>query len=413
MELLYLLAVEAYGFGIRIASFFLPKAKEWLEGRQDWEKKLADQLQGKPAYRIWFHCPSLGEFEQGRPVLEQIRQQYPDACIVLTFFSPSGYNAKKNEKLADVVTYMPLDGKIRSKRFLRLLNPQMVFFVKYDFWYYYGKVLHSQKIPFFCVSANFRPGQIFFKSWGRFFRKILTRYTHIFVQDQTSLELLYKSAIPSVTVSGDTRFDRVLENSERPADFPLLEKFAASGTVIVAGSTWSGDEKVLADLLRSNDKLKLILVPHEISEAGLQRLEQRFFGKSVRYTATGENEIVQARVVIIDTIGMLSLLYRFGKYAYVGGGFGRGIHNILEAAVYGKPVFFGPNFKKFREARDMKAMGCGILVKRPADLKSELARLEANGDEYAKLAAKSHKYIEDRKGATEILMNFLRMNYPS
>lgn len=413
MELLYLLAVEMYGFGIRIAALFLPKAKQWVEGRQHWESDLATQLQGKSSHRIWFHCPSLGEFEQGRPVLEQIRKQYPDYCIVLTFFSPSGYNAKKNEPLADVVTYMPLDGKIRSRKFLRLVNPRLVFFVKYDFWYYYGKELHDRKIPFFCVSANFRPGQIFFRFWGKFFRKILTRYTHIFVQDQASLELLYKSAIPSVTVAGDTRFDRVLENSERTADFPMLKNFAASGTVLVAGSTWPADERLLAGLLRANPALKLIIAPHEISERGLQSLEQRFFGKAVRYTKTAEADAAHARVIIIDTIGMLSLIYRFGKYTYVGGGFGRGIHNILEAAVYGKPVFFGPNFKKFKEARDMKAMGSGIVVKRTSDLKSEFSRLESNVDEYTKIAAKSHKYIEDRKGATEILMNFLRMNYPA
>ena len=315
--------------------------------------------------------------------------------------------------MADVVTYMPLDGKIRSRKFLRLVNPRLVFFVKYDFWYYYGKELHDRKIPFFCVSANFRPGQIFFRFWGKFFRKILTRYTHIFVQDQASLELLYKSAIPSVTVAGDTRFDRVLENSERTADFPMLKNFAASGTVLVAGSTWPADERLLAGLLRANPALKLIIAPHEISERGLQSLEQRFFGKAVRYTKTAEADAAHARVIIIDTIGMLSLIYRFGKYTYVGGGFGRGIHNILEAAVYGKPVFFGPNFKKFKEARDMKAMGSGIVVKRTSDLKSEFSRLESNVDEYTKIAAKSHKYIEDRKGATEILMNFLRMNYPA
>lgn len=413
MEFLYLLAVEAYGLGIRIAALFHPKAKDWVEGRRNWSRKLKEQLQDKPARRIWFHCPSLGEFEQGRPVLEQIRKQYPDHCIVLTFFSPSGYNARKNEKLADVVTYMPLDGKIRSKKFLRMVNPELVFFVKYDFWYFYGKQMYRQKTPFFCVSANFRPGQIFFTAWGRFFRKILTRYTHIFVQDQSSLELLYKNAIPSVTVSGDTRFDRVLENKERAADFPLLQQFCEKGVVMVAGSTWPADDKLLADLLRTNDQLKLVLVPHEISEPGLQRVEQQFFGKTIRYSVASENDMKKARVVIIDTIGMLSLLYRFGKYSYVGGGFGRGIHNILEAAVYGKPVFFGPNFKKFREARDLKAMGCGIVVKKSSDLKAEFSKLEANADEYTKLSLKSQKYIEDRKGATEILMNFLRMNYPS
>lgn len=412
MQLLYSLAVGLYGILIRIASLFSTKAADWVEGRKEWEKNLAELLQGKPINRIWFHCPSLGEFEQGRPVLEQIRKEYPEHCIVLTFFSPSGFNVRKNEPLANVVTYLPLDGAVTSRKFIRLLNPRLVFFVKYDFWYWYGKYLHEQKIPFFCVSASFRTGQLFFKSWGKFFRKMLTRYTHIFVQEQSSLELLYKNAIPGVTVSGDTRFDRVLENSARDADFPLLGKFSEGSTVLVAGSTWSGDEKVLHGLMEAAPDLKLIIAPHEINESVLRKMQQRFRG-AVRYTAASDAEVQQARVMIIDTIGMLSLVYRYGKYTYVGGGFGKGIHNILEAAVYAKPVFFGPNFKKFREARDLKAMGCGIVVKKSAELISEIARLQANGDDYGKLSAKSRKYIEDRKGATKILMNYLKLNYPS
>jgi 3-deoxy-D-manno-octulosonic-acid transferase len=410
MQWIYSLAVGSYGLFIRVAALFLPKAAQWVQGRKNWEQKLADQLQGKPAKRIWFHCPSLGEFEQGRPVLEQIRKEYPEHCIVLSFFSPSGYNVRKNEPLADIVTYLPLDSARNSRRFICLLNPSLVFFVKYDFWYWYGKILHEQKIPFFCVSASFRPGQIFFKSWAKFFRKILTRYSHIFVQDQSSLELLYKNAIPGVTVSGDTRFDRVLENSARMADFPTLQKFAEGSTVMVAGSTWAGDEKVLLGLLQSSPDLKLIIAPHEIHETAVRKMQQRF-GGALRFTEASADKETNARVMIIDTIGLLSLIYRFGKYTYVGGGFGKGIHNVLEAAVYGKPVFFGPNFKKFREARDLKAMGCGILVKRPAELIDEISRLEANGDEYTKLATKSRKYIEDRKGATAILMNYLRLNY--
>lgn len=390
----------------------MPKAAQWVQGRKNWERNLATALQGKSGKRIWFHCPSLGEFEQGRPVLEQIRQAYPEHCIVLTFFSPSGYNVRKQEPLADVVAYLPLDGRRASRQFLQLVSPQLAFFVKYDFWFWYGKYMYEQKIPFFCVSASFRPGQIFFKPWAKFFRKMITRYTHLFVQDQSSLELLYRNAIPAVTVSGDTRFDRVLENSERPADFPLLERFAVGHTVLVAGSTWPGDEKVLADCLQASPGLKLIIAPHEISESGIRQLQKRF-GKAVRYTQMNEAEALQAQVIIIDTIGLLSLLYRFGKYTYVGGGFGRGIHNVLEAAVYGRPVFFGPHFSKFREARDLKAMGSGIVVKKGAALAGQILRLDSAGAEYEKISAKSRKYIGDRKGATSILMNYLKMNYPA
>lgn len=414
MQWLYLLIISAYGWTIRFAALFNQKAKDWIIGRLGWEEKLQTSLSGKSNKRIWFHCPSLGEFEQGRPVLEQIRRQYPDHCIVLTFFSPSGYNVRKNEPLADIVMYMPLDGPVRSRKFVQLVQPQLVFFVKYDFWYYYGKVLHGSKIPFFCVSAIFRPSQLFFKRYGKFFRKILTRYTHIFVQDQSSLELLYKNAIPAVTVSGDTRFDRVLENVQRRSDeLNIIAQFAEGGDVLVAGSTWKEDEKLLADLLRAQPSLKLIIAPHELKEDKLAQLQQRFFGKAVRYTQISQSGLNGKQVLIIDTIGMLSLIYRFGKFTYVGGGFGRGIHNILEAAVYGKPVFFGPNYKKFREARDLKAMGCGIVVKNSQELIHVFNELQMADELYKTLASKSRKYIEDRKGATEILMNFLRMNYPA
>jgi 3-deoxy-D-manno-octulosonic-acid transferase len=414
MQWLYLLIISAYGWTIRIAALFNQKARDWIAGRIDWEEKLRTDLSSKSTRRIWFHCPSLGEFEQGRPVLEQIRRQYPDHCIVLTFFSPSGFNVRKNEPLADIVLYMPLDGPVRSKKFIQLVKPELVFFVKYDFWYYYGKVLHASKIPFFCVSAIFRPSQLFFKPYGKFFRKILTRYTHIFVQDQSSLELLYKSAIPAVTVSGDTRFDRVLENVQRRSDdLNVIAQFAEGGNVLVAGSTWKEDEKLLAEFLKAEPSFKLIIAPHELNEAKLDQLQQRFFGKAVRYTQIASEGLSGKQVLIIDTIGMLSLIYRFGKYTYVGGGFGRGIHNILEAAVYGKPVFFGPNYKKFREARDLKAMGCGIVVKNSQELLHVFNELQMADELYKSLASKSRKYIEDRKGATEILMNFLRMNYPA
>jgi 3-deoxy-D-manno-octulosonic-acid transferase len=234
------------------------------------------------------------------------------------------------------------------------------------------------------------------------------------VQDQNSLELLYKNAIPAVTVSGDTRFDRVLENVQRRSDeLNVIAQFAEGGDVLVAGSTWKEDEKLLADLLRAQPSLKFIIAPHELNEDKLAQLQQRFFGKAVRYTQISQTGLNGKQVLIIDTIGMLSLIYRFGKYTYVGGGFGRGIHNILEAAVYGKPVFFGPNYKKFREARDLKAMGCGIVVKNSQELIHVFNELQMADELYKSLASKSRKYIEDRKGATEILMNFLRMNYPA
>ena len=225
MKVLYYLFIQLYGLLIRIASLFSNKAKEWVNGRKGWKQKLKDALKNSSSSRIWFHCASLGEFEQGRPVLEQLRKDFPNHFILLSFFSPSGYEAKKNEPIADYVCYMPLDGPQTSKAFVNILNPSLVFFVKYEFWFFYGKELFRRKISFYCLSAIFRPGQIYFKPWGKFFKKILTRYTHLFVQDQASLELLYRNSIPSVTVSGDTRFDRVLEISSRNTSFPLIENF--------------------------------------------------------------------------------------------------------------------------------------------------------------------------------------------
>lgn len=411
MELIYRIVVAMYGALISFASIFNNKARLWVKGRKKWKSKLAEALGGTSKKRIWFHCSSLGEFEQGRPVLQQIRNEFPDHFIVLSFFSPSGYEVKKNEKIADYVCYLPLDGPSNSKMFVQLLNPSLVFFVKYDFWYFYGKQLHARKIPFFCISAIFRPGQVFFKSWGKFFKKMLTRYTHLFVQDQASLELLYRNSIPSVTVSGDTRFDRVLENSTREAAFPAIRDFCAKGVAVVAGSTWPQDEKVLAGVLAKNPTMKLVIAPHELGESRIKNIEARFAGKTIRYSTISADIPANVNVVIIDSIGMLSLLYRFGKYSYVGGGFGKGIHNILEAAVYGQPVFFGPNFKKFKEARDLKATGAAMNIKNAEELNNSINSLELDASSYEQLTLKNKKYIESRKGATEILMNYLRLNH--
>ncbi len=411
MSVLYFILIQLYGFLIRIASIFNNKASLWVKGRAGWKQQLKNALSGNSKPRIWFHCASLGEFEQGRPVLEQLRKDFPNHFIVLSFFSPSGYEAKKNEVLADYVCYMPLDGPKTSKAFVNILNPALVFFVKYEFWYFYGKELHRRKISFYCLSAIFRPGQIYFKPWGRFFKKILTRYTHLFVQDQGSLELLYRNSIPSVTVSGDTRFDRVLEISSRETSLPLIEYFCKNQLSFIAGSTWPEDEKALSVLLQAHPELKIVIAPHEISESRLRSIESRFNRKTQRYSTVSGSIDEKVNVLIIDSIGLLSLIYRFGKYTYVGGGFGKGVHNILEAAVYGKPVFFGPNHLKFKEARDLKAMGGGIGIKHGKNFVSAFEMMESNEMNYQTLCAKNRKYIEDRKGATAILMNYLSMNY--
>ncbi|MBK7965609.1 MAG: 3-deoxy-D-manno-octulosonic acid transferase [Bacteroidetes bacterium] len=291
------------------------------------------------------------------------------------------------------------------------MKPFTGVFVKYEFWFFYGKELHRRKISFYCLSAIFRPGQIYFKPWGKFFKKILTRYTHLFVQDQASLELLYRNSIPSVTVSGDTRFDRVLEISSREVSFPLIENFCKNQKSFIAGSTWPEDEKVLSLLLQAHPDLKIVIAPHEISESRLRGIESKFKGKTQRYSKVSGSIESNTSVIIIDSIGLLSLIYRFGKYTFVGGGFGKGVHNILEAAVYGKPVFFGPNHLKFKEARDLKAMGGGLGIKHGKSFAAAFEMMEGNEQNYQILSAKNRKYIEDRKGATAILMNYLAMNY--
>jgi 3-deoxy-D-manno-octulosonic-acid transferase len=412
-RILYIFALQVYVLGIRVASLFNPKAALWLKGRRGWKKKLQAELEGKSNARIWFHASSLGEFEQGRPVLERLRREYPDHCIVLTFFSPSGYEPRKKEALADIVMYMPMDGPRRSREFIDAIHPRMVFFVKYDFWYFYSRHLSSRRIPFFCLSAVFRPSQIYFKPWGDFYRRILLRFTHLFVQDQASLELLYRNSIANVTVAGDTRFDRVVQNSQRPADFPFLSAFAAQCSSIVAGSTWPADEEVLAEVVEAMPQLRLIVAPHETGEGRIRQILQRF-GNKARTWSELENVSepdAELRVIVIDRIGMLSLLYRFGQYAWVGGGFGSGIHNILEAAVYGKPVFFGPRFSKFTEAREMIGKGGAFSVKSARELIGRMQEIEVAADLYQSCCATNAAYIRSRTGATDIVINYLQLNH--
>jgi len=411
MVVFYLLAVRCYGFSVRIASLFNKKAAAWISGRKDWERRLKAQLGENRKPVIWFHCASTGEFEQGQPILKQLKKDYPHHLVVLTFFSPSGFEARKNDPLADVVAYLPEDSFRNARRFLDLVRPDLAFFVKYEFWYCYGLELKRRGIPFFCVSAIFRPGQLFFRTYGGFFRRMLSRFTHLFVQDSNSLELLYRQGIVSVTVSGDTRFERVVENSQREAHhLQLIESFCLGRNVMVAGSTWPEDDELLARLLERRPDLSLILVPHEISAESLKRLGRRFSIPPVLFSSLSETVPDASRVLVIDSIGILSLLYRYGRYAYVGGGFGKGIHNILEAAVYGKPVFFGPRFEKFREARQLVEKGGAFPVKNADELFIKVNHLDPAYCE--RIGAINRSYVSANTGATRIIMNYLRQNFP-
>lgn len=407
-----MLAVRGYGLLVRLASLFNNKAAAWVKGRKDWERKLEEGLGEVRQPVIWFHCASTGEFEQGQPILKALKTTYPSHLVVLTFFSPSGYEARKNEPLANIVTYLPEDTHRNARRFLDIVKPQMAFFVKYEFWYCYGLELKRRSIPFFCVSAIFRPGQLFFSIYGGFFRRILTRYTHLFVQDRESLELLYRHAVVSVTVSGDTRFERVVENSGREASMPFIESFCRDKNVLVAGSTWPEDDVLLASLMERVPGLRLVLVPHELSADGLKRLARRFTDPPVFYSDLTEPPPPDCRVLIIDKMGILSLLYRYGRYAYVGGGFGKGIHNILEPAVYGSPVFFGPHFKKFREAVQLVGKGGAFPLRSAGEMAEKISALDQDISHYTRIRETNRSYISGNTGATRLIMNYLMQNFP-
>lgn len=411
MELLYFTGTRLYTAAINLASLFSAKARDWVNGRKNWKRKVAEQLRPDEK-RILFHCASLGEFEQGKPVLEAIKSNFPDYKIVLTFFSPSGYNVRKNDPLADYVFYLPSDGPTNSRAFIKLINPSLAFFVKYEFWHYYIKALKDQQVPLYLVSSIFRPSQIFFKPWGGFFHKMLKRVSHIFVQNQESLELLYNNSIAHVSVTGDTRFDRVYQNSLLARNLPEFDLFKGDKKMLVAGSTWPADERILHELFKSNRaEFKFIIAPHETGEQNIRRIEKLFGPAAARYSAWKQNPS-EASVLIIDNVGMLSSVYRYGDAAYIGGGFGSGIHNILEAAVFGVPVFFGPKYKKFREAKELIHWKGAFSVKNEKELLSVFDSVMNDPEKQGRIREINTRYILNNKGSTQLIIDYLKINHP-
>lgn len=411
MELIYLLGIKCYGLAIHLAALFHPKAAQWVKGRRGWRKKL-DATLPPGEKRILFHCASLGEFEQGRPLLEGLRKQYPDHKIVLTFFSPSGYNIRKSDPLADYVMYLPADGPFNARDFVKRVNPKLAFFVKYEFWHFYLKELKKQKIPCFLVSAIFRPLQPFFLPLiSPFFLKMLKRYSHLFVQNQTSLELLYKQGITHVTVTGDTRFDRVYANSRAARELPEFSVFKGKQKLIVAGSTWPADEKLLASVFPAlRDGFRLVIAPHETGDKAVKRV-MRYFGPGVIRYSQWDHQPTDAKVLIVDSVGMLSSIYRYADVAYIGGGFGSGIHNILEAVVFGIPVFFGPRYHKFREAAELIHWKGGFTVKNATQLAALTTDIMSNPERLAKIRDINRNYIDNNKGSTDLILKYLEINY--
>lgn len=420
MRFLYNLFVQLYSAGISVAALWNRKAAQWQQGRTHLFDELAQTFQvenksfSKPHTLVWVHSASAGEFEQAKPVIEALKKSYPDCKILATFFSPSGLPAGKKFALADFVTYLPLDTEANANRFVELLLPQLVVFIKYDFWYHHLKAVHDRGIPLLLVSAIFRREQSFFKSYGGFYRNMLHLFTQLFVQDETSHELLKKFGINHCIVAGDTRFDRVLTIAQQLQPVPYLDTFCVGKKVVVAGSTWPDDETFLQAAVAKMGGTKLVIAPHEITAAHLNHLQQ-LFQNAIRYsqvTAATESErqqLLQAPVLIIDSVGLLSRLYQYSTVAYVGGGFTKsGIHNTLEAAVFGKPVLIGPNYKKFREAKGLLRAGGAYSYSTERALENRLRKWLTNVAEQEAAGNAAADYVRAESGATEKIMQYIQ-----
>lgn len=372
---------------------------------------LRDKIDRNARY-IWFHASSLGEFEQGRPMIEKIKAHYPEYKILLTFFSPSGYEVRKNYIGADVVCYLPFDTPYRVRKFLQLANPCMAVFIKYEFWHNYLTELQKRNIPTYIISAIFRPRQIFFRWYGKPYRKVLTCFNHLFVQDDASEALLARYQITNVTVLGDTRFDRVIDVQKQARHLPLVEQFVQNSKpgkqlTLVVGSSWPQDEAFIIDYFNEHPEIKLIIAPHEIDRGHLLDIHSLLKRPSIRLSEANEKNINQKDCLIIDSFGLLSSIYRYGEIAYVGGGFGKSIHNILEAAVYGIPVIFGPKFDKFKEAKDMIAVGGGIAIFDPKEFSAKMDELSANPQLLQSAGQAAGNFVKSHAGATDKIINQL------
>lgn len=405
---MYNIVIYIYLIGVAIASCFNKKVKKMWAGERQALKVLREKVDPNARY-IWFHAASLGEFEQGRPLMEYLRKTHPEYKILLTFFSPSGYEVRKNYEGADIICYLPLDTIRNARRFLRAIKPVMAFFIKYEFWYNYLHILQHRGVPTYSVSSIFRPDQIFFQWYGKGYGRVLKCFTHFFVQNIESKNLLAKLDIHDVEVVGDTRFDRVLQIKEASKQLPIVEKFTENTSkVFIAGSSWLPDEEVFLKYFNLHKDWKLIVAPHVIGEDHLAQIFELLKGRRVvRYTEATEENVKDAEVLIIDCFGLLSSIYHYGTISYVGGGFGVGIHNVLEAAVWDIPVIFGPNNKRFQEAQGLIMAGGGFEINDYQSFRDLMMRFET--DEMFLQTSKKHagEFVKGRAGATKKIMGSL------
>lgn len=400
MNPLYNFAMRAFGTGIRIAALRDEKVKKLRDGQRDSLEYLRAKLVAGEKY-IWFHAASSGEFEQGRPMIEMIKRNYPDSRILLTFFSPSGYEVKKNFPLVDAVCYLPLDTPGNAARFLDIVNPSVAIFIKYEFWGNFLQQLRRRGVPTYIISAIFRPSQAFFKPWGGMMQSMLKCYTRIYVQDERSKALLAGIGIDNVTVAGDTRFDRVTDIMKGCKEIPEIKMMKERGGVMmVAGSTWEPDEANIIPYFNSHPGLKLIIAPHEVKPERIAAIESAITRKVYRLSSLTVEEAAVADCVIVDCYGKLSSIYTYGDIGYIGGGFGVGIHNINEAAVYGMPVIFGPNYRKFKEAIEMIAVGGAFTYRTGEEFDAIMGKLLSDPAFLESSGRKAADYVKHNLGAT-------------
>ncbi len=409
MRILYSIGIYIYAAMIRVATLFMPKAALAIRGRKHWQSRLQEAICASDLPVIWMHCSSLGEYEQGKPLLLGLRKQYPRYRLLLTFFSPSGYEIRKDNAVADMVFYLPMDTPSNAKIFIKIVQPSLAVFVKYEFWYNYLKQLSNNEVPTVFISAIFRSQQYFFKWYGTWFRKHLQAVQHVFVQNENSLQLLKSIGINTVSKAGDTRFDSVAAIAQQQKETPVIQKFKGAHKLLLAGSTWPIDEQYLLEVAKAFPDFKLLIAPHEIHDSHIKEIQKLFQDMRVTlYTQVAEDTIANSQVLILDTMGMLSSLYRYADYTWIGGGFGKGIHNTLEAAVFGMPIFFGPKYDKFDEAKALVRHGIAKSLTNAQEAIEHIQSLESDNKSYKRIKTAAQTYVQNNLGSVDIILKHLQ-----